>query len=143
MRRSYHLSIEQEALQRNWSLYRGRGHAEARRQVPPPNSRTVFWGDQVRIDCGVCGKHVAKVVAFRADDLYGLVDDTVRWTLDKAARPAVTTGIGSKHPPPFWVEGSGYAAIAHFRCRNGHTRDHNAHKLASEIWRMEPSQIHS
>lgn len=141
MRRSDHLSIEPESLQRNWSLYRQRRHAASGRQTPPPNSRTVSWGNQVRVNCGACGKHIAKVVAFRVDDLCGLVDDATRWTLGKSARPAVTTGVGTKHPPPFWVEGSGYAAVAHFRCRNGHTRNQNAHKLAHEIWRNGPSQL--
>jgi hypothetical protein len=141
MRRSYHLSIEQESLQRNWSLYRQRRHADSGRQSPPAKSRTVWWSNQVRVDCGACGKHVAKVVVFHVDDLYGLVDDSTHWVLDKSARPAVITGAGTKHPPPFWVDGSGYAAVAHFRCMNGHTRNQNAHKLANEIWRNNLSQL--
>src|SRR4051794_35819237 len=53
MRRSYHLAVDQESLQRNWSLYREERHRDYSTK-PPTGAKLVHWGPPVAIRCAHC-----------------------------------------------------------------------------------------
>jgi hypothetical protein len=130
MRESYHVTISQESLQRNWSLFREKRH------------RKYATTDRVTIVCVRCRTNMGHVVAFKCEDTYGIVEDTATWTLERSARPAVLTGEGRKHPPWLWVEGDMRKARAHLRCpgcRRDTTR--NAHRLGQGIVEQELTEI--
>ncbi len=133
MRETYHLKVNQQTLQSNWSQHRSQRHREYR-TLPQGGSHLVRWTDRVDVVCGDCRRTLGHVVAFRTDDTFGIVEDTVRWQPDKTRNPTVLTGEGKKHPPWLWVEGDLRKARAHFwcpKCRREVLR--NAHRLGKEI----------
>jgi len=133
MRETYHLKVNQETLQRNWSMHRSQRHRKYG-TLQAPGSRLVRWTDRVDVVCGDCRRTLGHVVAFRADDTFGIVEDTVRWQPNKTRNLPVLTGEGKKHPPWLWVEGDLRKAHAHFwcpKCRRDVLR--NAHRLGKEI----------
>ena len=87
MRQTYHLTINQEMMQRNWSLHREQRHREYR-TLPQPGSHLVRWTDRVDVGCGVCHRTLGHVVAFQADDTFGIVEDTARWTFNQEPETA-------------------------------------------------------
>jgi hypothetical protein len=139
MVQTYHLTITQQALQINWSLFRARRQREHGRDVPPPGSRLVRWSNRVTIICGRCHETMGHCVAFHADDLYGIVDDMPTTTSPRTRPPSLTTRSGRK---AYWVHitGEGRKALATFHCRRcGHTHPpRNAHRLAHEIAQQQP-----
>jgi hypothetical protein len=82
-------------------------------------------------------------VTFSVDDLYGLVEDTARWALDKSPEPAVLTGVSGKHPYWIHIQGSGRKATVRFTCSSCRTalQPRNAHRLAAEIDAREAPEI--
>lgn len=57
MRESYHLTLDQESLQRNWSLYRQKRH-RLYSTLPPQGARLVRWSERVIVQCGSCRRHL-------------------------------------------------------------------------------------
>jgi len=116
LRSSYHLDLGQEALQRNWSLYRRRRHREAGSRQRPAGAHLVEWTDAIDVVCGKCRKRLGRCVAFRSEPgFYGLVEDHPRWAapLRMWLAPA---GETAARPRWLWFEGDGPLALAHFRC---------------------------
>jgi phage FluMu protein Com len=142
MRRSYHRALDQESLQRNWSLYRQKRHRDYSTK-PPPGAKLVHWGPPVAIRCAHCHHLLGSCVTFRVDDLHGLVEDTARWTLDNFSDPAVLTGVSGKHPHWIHIQSDGRKATVRFTCPRCRTalQPRNAHRLAAEIDAREAAEI--
>lgn len=116
LRSSYHLDLGQEALQRNWSLYRRRRHREAGSRQRPAGAYLVEWTDAIDVICGRCRKRLGRCVAFRCEPgFYGLVEDDPRW--DAPLRTWLApAGESVTRPRWLWFDGDGRRTLAHFRC---------------------------
>jgi hypothetical protein len=129
-----HTDPSQEILQRNWSGWRAQRQRQISKQVWPPGSTHVGYGDRVTLVCGHCHEPMGHCVTFQADDLRGILDDVATTA---TRRPlSLYPREGRK---PYWlhVTGDGRRALATFHCRRcsaTHT-PRNAHRLASEIIR--------
>src|SRR5438552_10745863 len=78
---SYHLTLTQELLQMNYSLYRRQQHRKGKAEVPPSKAVRVRWGDPVRFLCSRCRKRLVDAVPFQTAKFAGVVEDSDRWYL--------------------------------------------------------------
>lgn len=142
MRRSFHLTIDQPSLQRNYSLYRKRRHS-AYSTKPPHGATVVEWSDPVAIRCSRCRHAMGSVVVFRVDDRYGVVEDTAKWLWRRSLEPAAGGAPPGKRPHWIRVSGDGYEARVTFRCASCRTsfRARNAHRLVRALVDSETAQL--
>ena len=143
MRATYHISLTQQAMQINWSLYHTKRH-RAYSTVPPPNAHLVRWTNQITVICKRCGHILGAVVVFYTDDLYGVVEDTARWAEFGRCNPnEITTGFINGKPRWMYVTGSERNAQVHLRCKRckRNLQPRNAHRMGLQIVRDKRARV--